>query len=82
MDSSQFQFVDKSVTDIPEKMRPSLTYWQDAWRRGAAKGDFISNADNEQLSRVCVIGTTTAKDLFGKTSEFLRNNNLQILEMS
>ncbi|QEN08441.1 ABC transporter permease [Oceanispirochaeta crateris] len=33
MDSSQFEFVDKSVKDIPEKMRPSLTYWQDAWRR-------------------------------------------------
>lgn len=42
--------------------------WQDAWRRGAAKGAFISDADNEQLSRVCVIGTTTAKELFGKAN--------------
>ena len=33
MDSNQFQFVDRSVKEIPEKMRPSLTYWQDAWRR-------------------------------------------------
>jgi len=33
MDSRQFEFVDKSITEIPEKMRPSLTYWQDAWRR-------------------------------------------------
>ncbi len=33
MDSRQFAFIDKSVTEIPEKMRPSLTYWQDAWRR-------------------------------------------------
>lgn len=33
MDSTQFKFIDKSVTEIPEKMRPSLTYWQDAWRR-------------------------------------------------
>ncbi|MDC7240093.1 MAG: ABC transporter permease [Spirochaetales bacterium] len=33
MDSKQFEFVDKSVKEIPEKMRPSLTYWQDAWRR-------------------------------------------------
>ncbi|MDC7234463.1 MAG: ABC transporter permease [Spirochaetales bacterium] len=33
MDSSKFTFIDKSVTEIPEKMRPSLTYWQDAWRR-------------------------------------------------
>ncbi len=40
--------------------------WRDAWRRGASKGAFISNSDNEQLSRVCVIGVTTAKELFGK----------------
>jgi oligopeptide transport system permease protein len=33
MDSNQFAFIDKSVREIPEKMRPSLTYWQDAWRR-------------------------------------------------
>ena len=42
--------------------------WQDAWRRGAAKGAFISDSDNEQLSRVCVVGTTTAKELFGKAN--------------
>lgn len=47
--------------------------WQDAWRRGAAKGDFISNADNEQLSRVCVIGTTTAKELFGNVNPIGEN---------
>ena len=39
--------------------------WQDAWRRGASRCEFISEADNEQLSRVCVIGTTTARELFG-----------------
>jgi len=39
--------------------------WQDAWRRGASKGEFISDSDNEQLSKVCVIGQTAAKDLFG-----------------
>ncbi len=33
MDAKQFQFVDKNVREIPEEMRPSLTYWQDAWRR-------------------------------------------------
>jgi len=47
--------------------------WQDAWRRGAAKGEFISTSDNEQLSRVCVIGTTTAKDLFGKVNPIGEN---------
>ena len=28
-----FTFIDRSTRDIPEQMRPSLTYWQDAWRR-------------------------------------------------
>jgi putative ABC transport system permease protein len=39
--------------------------WKDAWKRGASKGEFISDSDNEQLSRVCVIGQTAARDLFG-----------------
>jgi putative ABC transport system permease protein len=39
--------------------------WQEAWRRGASKGEFISDSDNEQLSKVCVIGQSAAKDLFG-----------------
>jgi len=39
--------------------------WKDAWKRGVSKGEFISDADNAQLSRVCVIGRTAAKDLFG-----------------
>ncbi len=47
--------------------------WQDAWRRGAARGAFISDADNEQLSRVCDIGTTTAKELFGKMNPLGEN---------
>ena len=47
--------------------------WQDAWRRGAARGRFISDADNEQLSRVCVIGTTTSRELFGKANPIGEN---------
>ncbi len=39
--------------------------WQEAWRRGAARGDFISEPDEEQLARAAVIGATTAQDLFG-----------------
>jgi putative ABC transport system permease protein len=39
--------------------------WKDAWRRGASKGEFITDSDNEQLSKVCVIGQTVAKELFG-----------------
>ncbi|TRZ48267.1 FtsX-like permease family protein [bacterium] len=47
--------------------------WQDAWRRGASKGDFISDSDNEQLSKVCVIGQTAAKDLFGDANPIGEN---------
>jgi len=38
--------------------------WKDAWRRGASRGDFITDSDNELLSKVCVIGNTVAEDLF------------------
>ncbi len=38
--------------------------WKDAWRRGASKGEFITYFDNEQLSKVCVIGDTASKELF------------------
>jgi len=41
--------------------------WQDAWRRGAVKGEFITDSDNEQLTKVCVIGQTAMKELFGTT---------------
>lgn len=47
--------------------------WQDAWRRGTAKGDFIRYSDNEQLARVCVIGTTPARELFGKRNPIGEN---------
>jgi putative ABC transport system permease protein len=47
--------------------------WQEAWKRGASKGDFISDSDNEQLSKVCVIGQTAAKDLFGDANPIGEN---------
>ncbi len=33
MNTDGFAFIDRKTTEIEEKMRPSLTYWQDAWRR-------------------------------------------------
>jgi putative ABC transport system permease protein len=47
--------------------------WKDAWRRGASKGEFITDSDNEQLSKVCVIGQTAAKELFGDTNPIGEN---------
>jgi putative ABC transport system permease protein len=39
--------------------------WKDAWRRGASRGEFITETDNDQLAKVCVMGQTAAKELFG-----------------
>jgi putative ABC transport system permease protein len=47
--------------------------WKDAWRRGASKGEFITDSDNEQLSKVCVIGQTVAKELFGEADPIEEN---------
>jgi putative ABC transport system permease protein len=47
--------------------------WKDAWRRGASKGEFITNSDNELLSKVCVIGATVAKELFGEADPIGEN---------
>ena len=47
--------------------------WEEAWKRGSSKGAFISDADNEQLFKVCVIGQTAAKDLFGDTNPIGEN---------
>ena len=33
MEAAQFDFVDKARLEVPEPLRPSLTYWQDVWRR-------------------------------------------------
>ena len=33
MDASKFSFVDKATALEAEPVRPSLNYWQDAWRR-------------------------------------------------
>jgi len=47
--------------------------WKDAWRRGASKGEFITDSDNDQLSKVCVIGQSAAKELFGDANPIGEN---------
>ncbi|MFZ5800402.1 MAG: ABC transporter permease [Candidatus Omnitrophota bacterium] len=56
------KFGNKFTTSWVFGVEPS---WKDAWRRGASKGEFITDADNEQLSKVCVVGSAVVKDLFG-----------------
>jgi putative ABC transport system permease protein len=47
--------------------------WKDAWRRGASSGEFITDSDNEQLSKVCVIGQSVAKELFASANPIGEN---------
>ncbi len=47
--------------------------WKDAWRRGVSKGKFITDADNAQLAKVCVIGQTIIKDIFGNVNPMGEN---------
>lgn len=39
--------------------------WSTVWNWHVAAGDFISDRDIDQLARVCVIGPTVKKELFG-----------------
>jgi len=39
--------------------------WSTVWSWHVAAGDFISDQDIDQLARVCVIGPTVKKELFG-----------------
>jgi len=41
--------------------------WADAWNRSVSKGNFISEDDEALLRRVCVIGETVKKELFGQS---------------
>jgi len=42
--------------------------WADAWKRGASKGDFISDDDEGLLRKVCVIGETIKKQFFKQSN--------------
>ncbi|MBZ0157934.1 MAG: ABC transporter permease [Alphaproteobacteria bacterium] len=52
--------------------------WMDAWQWYVDRGEFISEEDNNSLSRNCVIGRTVARELFGDQNplgETIRINN-------
>jgi len=41
--------------------------WADAWNRSVSKGNFISEDDEALLRKVCIIGETVKKELFGQS---------------
>ena len=71
------KYSDKSTTTMVLGAMPSFAT---VWDWGAAKGDFISDEDVANVARVCVIGPTTQKDLFGGANpigEMIRIGNVQ-----
>lgn len=73
----EVKYSDKSTTTMVLGAMPSFAM---VWDWGAAKGDFISDEDVESVARVCVIGPTTQKELFGEANpigEMIRVGNVQ-----
>jgi len=54
--------------------------WHDAWEWYAADGEPITAEDTATMSRVCLLGTLTAKDLFGDQNpigEYIQIGNVR-----
>jgi putative ABC transport system permease protein len=74
---AEVKFQDKSTTTSVFGVTPS---WAPVWDWDAAEGDFITDEDASSLTRVCVLGPTVKRDLFGTASpigEQLRIGNVQ-----
>jgi putative ABC transport system permease protein len=74
---AEVKYQDKSVTTMVVGVTPS---WAPVWDWDAAEGDFITDEDLASLARVCVIGPTVQKELFGTANpigEQLRIGNVQ-----
>jgi putative ABC transport system permease protein len=74
---AEIKFQEKSVTTSIFGVTPS---WAPVWDWDAAQGDFIMDEDLASLARVCVIGPTVQKELFGTANpigERLRIGSVQ-----
>lgn len=60
--NSEIKYLDKSHTAAVFGITPSWAY---VWDWDVQSGDFISNSDMDNLSRVCLVGPTVQKELFG-----------------
>jgi putative ABC transport system permease protein len=59
---AEVKYHEKSATTTVFGVTPS---WVPVWDWDAAEGEFISEEDMTGVARVCVIGPTVGKDLFG-----------------
>jgi putative ABC transport system permease protein len=74
---AEVKFQEKSTTTSVFGVTPS---WAPVWDWDAAKGDFITDEDIAGLARVCVLGPTVSRELFGTANpigEQLRIGNVQ-----
>jgi len=74
---AEVKFQEKSKTTTVFGVTPS---WAPVWDWDAAEGDFITDEDMTNLARVCVIGPTVQKELFGTANpigEQLRIGSVQ-----
>ncbi len=75
--STEMIYRDKSATAAVFGITPAWAY---VWDWDVQSGDFISENDMELLSRVCLIGPTVKKELFGDENpigKMIRVGNIQ-----
>jgi len=60
--NAEIKYLDKSTTATVFGITPSWAY---VWDWDVQSGDFISENDMDNLNRVCLIGPTVKKELFG-----------------
>jgi len=73
----EVKYLEKSTTTMVIGTTPSFA---SVWDWDAAKGDFITDEDVSGVARVCVIGPTVQRELFGESKpigEKIRLGNIQ-----
>ena len=75
--SSELKYFEKSYTSSVIGITPA---YASVWNWGVTQGEFITAEDMKTLNRICLIGPTVQKELFGDTypiGEQIRIGNIQ-----
>lgn len=76
---SEIKYMDNSTTATVFGITPS---WANVWNWDVDEGDFISEEDISNLNRVCLVGLTVKKELFGDEEPIgqqIRIGNIQFI---
>jgi len=74
---AEIKYMDKSTTTTVFGITPA---WANVWNWDVEEGDFISEEDMSNLNRVCLLGPTVKKELFGDENPIgqqIRIGNIQ-----